>query len=218
MKGIKGLVSKLILLGSGLGAMTGAGCIPESVNVRMPVEYKYMKLGEPINYVHTTHPDDASFMPGNPGTTTLTDVHMINIGVDFSTKTSVFEPYVGGKLCMVYADDRHQNDNDTRSAGNGSFVYSKLIPFSPQVNTGVRVYPFKKLSIGGEISATLYTIEHGWDRYSEDDSVSMSSSVLIEAGARIRYEYDKNEGIELGIFKGLNGDTIAGSASWTMTF
>ena len=149
------------------------------------------------------------------------------IGVDLEAFVPIghIEPYVGAGALFIFGRDEHQNDNDFRSSGSGSMVYSEIFPVAPHFNTGVRFHPFKdkegfleKLSLSGEIEGAYFNVEHGWNRFGKDEKVNEDSKFLLNAGAIVGYKLGDNLNLNLGYHHGLNSESSVFTFGFKLDF
>ena len=176
--------------------------------------YRFWDFGDEFKFEHKTHPDDADFLEGSPGSTAIDKAHMLGVDLEAFVPIGNFEPYAGAGALFVFGRDEHQNDNDFRPSGRGSMVYSDIFPAAPHFNSGVRFYPFKdgkgfleKLSLSGEVEGAYFEVEHGWNRFGKDDRVKDESKFFLNAGAIVGYKLYDNIDLNLGYHHGLNSES-----------
>jgi hypothetical protein len=170
------------------------------------VGYEYRSF-DTVVYEHETHPQDASFLTGSPGSTEIDDGHFLAMGLRGEIR-SLF-----GVPLEIFADvgflasgtrDEHQNDNDPRPPENGSFVYSKLDPCGAEVAVGAQYRLFgNRLGIGGEGNWAWIPVEHGWDRFGEDEKADSEALSLFSAGPKLSYRASDWAALEVSYLFGL---------------
>jgi len=195
---------KIVLAGAATLALAAAGC---NVQKSYSLEAQYWNLGDAYAYQHTTHPDDF-FLSGSPGTTRVKNVFMFGMGAEFSGELSHTEPYARISVLAAFGRDEHKNDNDPRPIGSHSAVYSQAFPVAPQISAGARIYPLKdKFYIAPELSATLISMESGWNRFDEDEHANRASKVFVNGGIKLGYK-KKSLKWEIGFLKGVGNDSF----------
>ncbi len=99
---------------------------------------------------HSTHPDDQSFMSGSPGNTELDDVDItfLNLEVGYARPITTVQVDYRWELGFSYVlkipfsesgPEDKQNENDTRPATEGSFIYTALSEVALQHEVGLNV-------------------------------------------------------------------------------
>lgn len=162
-----------------------------------------------IAYEHETHPDDAIFMTGSPGSTSVDNAFLLALGLRVKRTNTFglpleFTADAGGLLSL--AKDRHQNNNDSRPKSQGSFVYSKVSPFGMETRIGTLFYPFQDipLGFGGEATLSVFRTEHGWDRFGKDEKAQSKWHYAFTAGPKVGLNIFDHLFLELAYGHGLN--------------
>ena len=187
--------------------------------VGLLVGYRGYDLGG-SSYSHDTHPQDSFLpganVPGSGGTTTLDGTS------SFALLGFRFQPAPIAKVWTLNFDvgglfggqrDRHQNANDARYPGNGSFVYSEA-RFGMLGGMGLS-YNLKRWSFGVQAEAAGIFVDHGWDRYAKDESAKSEIDWQFGAGPKIGFRLSQNFRLEAGaIFGGRAPMATFGITAW----
>jgi hypothetical protein len=180
--------------------------LPQPVHAQPPesgFEFMYgcktLELGEHW-FQHDTHPDDSflpdSNVPGSAGVTNAGGTHVFaTIGGRYRARLSdLFSLTLNMELLMGDNRDRHQNDNDSRPAEFGAFVYSKT-NFGLCASAGLSCH-IEKFHGGVEAQLAAVLVESGWDRFNADESQHSQFACLISAGPRIGWSFDEHVLVE----------------------
>lgn len=170
--------------------------------------------------IHSTHPDDRSFMSGSAGSTKLDEVDMtfLNLEVKYNflipiTKKTFWKLEPSYVLKVPVSEEgraRKQNENDTRPAVEGSFIYTELSDVSLQHEIGVKA-SFNS-SISGtkahySITPSIYlgywqmSFEKGWDRFGRDETEYTSDADGFSISPQIAFALE-NKQLNFSVFAG----------------
>ena len=169
---------------------------------------------------HSTHADDRSFMSGSPGDTKLDEVDMtflnLEVGHTWPITTQLdyrWEWGVSYVLKVPLSDDgrnEKQNENDTRPASEGSFIYTKLSDVSCQHEVGLKATYWQ--SIGSDkfrfsITPGLYlgywqmVFDRGWNRFGHDQTEWKSDADGFSISPQIAFTIDTSN-LNFTVFTG----------------
>lgn len=170
--------------------------------------------------VHSTHPDDRSFMSGSPGSTKLDDVDItfLNLEVGHNWPISKQVDYrwewgVSYVLKVPLSDDgrnEKQNENDTRPAAEGSFIYTKLSDVSCQHEVGLKAIYWQSIDSDKfrfSITPGLYlgywqmTFDRGWNRFGHDQAEWKSDASGFSISPQIAFSLDTSN-LNFTVFTG----------------
>ena len=198
------IVLAILVLFSGCSTLEDTGSTP------LEVGYEYWNFSS-IGYEHETHPDDKSFLTGSPGSTEIKHGHFLKISNRIYLNES--SPRFYGELALLagYGEDRHKNDNDPRPIGNHSAVYSKIFPVAPQIGLGAEYQIVEGFDVGAEVTATVFFVENGWDRWGEDESADKDTKFLYNVGPVIKYRFNDDWSLKLKVAKSIGDD------SWSLS-
>ena len=184
-------------------------CACTNVSAKNPnegfgLDIGYMAVNLDSSFSHQTHQDD-SFMGGDAGSTDIGLAHYFALGgsyrVPIANKTAI-NLGLGGLVGLTR--DEHQNDNDSRPADNGSFVYSSS-PWGVYGILGVE-YAFADdwyAGIEGQIVGAY--VDHGWDRWGSDESASSEFLWVPTIGPKLGYMIADGYAIEATVQAGSGG-------------
>jgi hypothetical protein len=165
---------------------------PES-GFRAFVGFKTLNLGDQ-RFWHDTHPDDSflpeSNVPGSAGVTNIGGTRTyITAGAGYQKRLSdLFSLTLDvGILLSNHNRNRHQNANDGRPAATGAFVYSQS-KTGLCASAGLSCH-MGNFHIGIESQYAGVFIDHGWDRFSSDESQHSYFEHFISAGPRIGWTF-----------------------------
>lgn len=151
------------------------------------IGYRYLS-GLDYTYSHDTHPDDRWLpngdVPGSAGTTEVSEVHIIQLGVGRDFRLS--GPWVGWSSLNIGFGvnmEDHQNDNDYRDPAHGAFVFSWPLLLT-DVGAGVG-YDFGPVLVGAEVRGGGLLILSGYDRYSQLDTQATDWEWLWGGGPKV---------------------------------
>ena len=149
------------------------------------IGYKAFELDD-AKFFHDTHPGD-SFLPnsnisGSAGSTQVGGLlHFAALGARYHARLSdAFALTIDGGDLIGGDRDEHQNQNDSRSSGSGSFVYSEA-RFGVFAALGAR-YHIKSFFFGGEAQLAGIYVEHGRDRFDDDERNDSEYEFIPSAG------------------------------------
>lgn len=180
--------------------------------------YSYLTGGP--KYAHDTHPADAwmqnGTVPGSAGETGAEDLHFLQVGARYE-----FEVFKGmtvnfdGLALLGANENKHQNANDTRPAGEGSFVYSNA-PYGAMFGTGVNYYFGGGLYVGLGAQMNFVYFEHGWDRWGSQQAAKTENEWFATVCPRIGWQFggDMKMSIELAGQMGQDFKGFSVGAGW----
>lgn len=153
------------------------GCMMPQKHTEIDVGYQYLDLDD-VSYQHETHPGDRGFLTGPAGETEVDDAHAAKFSVRLKTDIAgedenALDVYGGLGTLLVFERDEKKNENDPRPTGHHSGIYSQIFPVAPLIEGGVRKwFPVGKDSgyLGVSSQYNFYFVEHGWDRFDEDEA------------------------------------------------
>lgn len=171
-------------------------------------------------FAHNTHPNDAflprSGVPGSAGTTSLDDKTLnfveLGIGYHYPIYNKIEFSFSSGGL-VGGGRNGHQNDNDSRPAANGAFVYSKT---TWGIFTDIDLtYRLNNFFLGARGALTGLFIDNGWDRWGKDESVSSKFNTSLSFGPVLGYSWDEFEARIAVLFGGKN---VSGALEFRYNF
>jgi hypothetical protein len=177
--------------------------------------------GSGMSYLHNTNPGDA-FLPGSgiAGSAGETDISSKFLsfgaiglrGQQEVVKDVVFNFEFGG----LFGDnrDRRQNANDSRPAGNGSFIYSKA-DYGMYGNVGVAYYATSNFYIGVDAKLSAIFADHGWDRFGSDESAKKETIWAPAICPKVGCYVSASSSVELAAILGRSNGF---SLSWVYNF
>jgi len=167
-----------------LGVVAAGGC-----GDSLYLGYEYHNFGGK-RVEHATHPDDAGFLTGSAGTTEFKDGHFFKVSEVGGFGEEYDEPYYYWQVSALVGvgDDRKKNENDYRSTGHHSEIYTKVFPLAPQVGVGVDYKVSENFWIGGEVSATAFYRESGWRRHGHDENSETEWEYFVNIGPTFKLE------------------------------
>lgn len=164
---------------------------------------------------HATHSDD-SFLSGDAGKTEVGLGHYVAIGGSYRVLLSdnwAVNLGVGGLI--GYNRDESQNDNDSRPASSGSFIYSESI-WGAYGTLGVEYAFSESWYVGIESQIVGAYVEHGWDRWGSDQGESSEFAIVPTVGPKIGYMIWNGYSVEATVQIGAEG--IGGGIAAVITF
>ncbi|MCI5122661.1 MAG: hypothetical protein D3908_16040 [Candidatus Electrothrix sp. AUS4] len=170
--------------------------------------------------IHSTHPDDRSFMSGSPGSTKLDDVDItffnLEIGHSWPVTIELSDNLMWGVSYVlkvpVSEDGREEkkNENDTRPATESSFIYTELSDVSCQHEVGIKVTWWQAVSntdFQYSITPGLYlgywqmAFAKGWDRFGRDQVEAESDAGGFSISPQIAFTLDTSN-LNFTVFTG----------------
>ena len=186
------------------------GCSSQSARFGGYVGYEHREF-KSVEHEHVTHPDDRAFLLGSPGTTGVASGEFARLGVRLASRDQLMEHLeLKADVGMLAggARDEKQNENDPRPADQGSFIYSELYPVAPEVAVGARYFVAPKLALGLDLNWAHLFVEHGWDRFGDDEKTDTDGVSAVSLGPTVAYSFGSVE-CELGA-----GFPVAGDGGW----
>ena len=153
------------------------------------VELQYWVFDE--SFDHDTHPDDKAFLVGRAGETELQDSFALALKWELPIKsaelTGLYFSLSAGALFIADAEDKRKNDNDPRSTGGHSEIYSRIDPLiGPLVGTDLGWVFSEILQIGVSVDATWLRVDHGWNRNDSYESDDREWKTFLTVGPELR--------------------------------
>ncbi len=171
-------------------------------------------------FSHDTHPNDPFLMnsgqPGSAGETKLDDpLHFLAVGLTYDVPLGKsWTVAIGAGGLFIPNRDEHQNDNDTRPAENGAFVYSEA-NFGVFATVGLSYDVTKRCYVGIEGQVAGIFVESGWDRFNSDERVHSSTEWVPSIGPKIGYWVNEHFLMEVGV---QFGHSVGGTVSLRYRF
>ena len=135
-----------------------------------------------LKHHHKTHPDDQGFLSGDAGSTEIKNGYFFNLSVNKDFGNNKINPYGTLGFLLGYAEDRKKNENDNRPDSSCSKIYSKIFPIAPQAGIGLETSLNEDTKLGVEATGTIFWIEHGWDRWGEDEASDHETKLFYNIG------------------------------------
>ena len=166
----------------------------------LSLELQYWTFDE--SFDHDTHPDDQSFLQGRAGETSLGNPLAVALQYTYivtEKKDGLYASLNGGVLLIGNAEEKRKNDNDSRSLGSHSEIYSRIEPtIGPLVGFDLGWKFSGKFYVGASLDASWISIEHGWNRYGEYQSEKDEWKAYVSAGPEFRYYFNESVSVSAG--------------------
>lgn len=171
------------------------------------IGYKYISIDEA--FTHDSNPGD-NFLPdfnqpGSAGDSSIKKTQWLQLGARY-----VHELPMGSSLnfdagaLLDVADNKElvQNANDSRPSNIASFVYSKAdMGFFAAAGYNLN---YKKLKLGAQAELNFIRLEHGWDRFDNEEEQDSEYIFIPTIGPKIGYKLWGENSVEATFQLGKN--------------